>query len=82
MRGWRWSVLQRGSIEMGCYATLGEVKGVLTKGQMGSETMLMLKVAMVDSRRWNSRLVELNMRGNSNPDLKTLIRTIFPLELC
>lgn len=43
---------------MGCYATLGEVEGMLTKGQMGSETMLMLKVAMVDIRRWNSRLVE------------------------
>lgn len=28
----------------------------LTKGQMGSDTILMLKVVMVDSCRWNSRL--------------------------
>lgn len=57
-------------------ATLGgEAEVVLTKGQMGSETMLMLKVAMVDSCRWTSRLVGLNMRGSLRPGLKTLMGT-------
>lgn len=36
----------------------------LTKGQIGSDTMLMLKVVMLGSCRWSSRFVGLNMRGN------------------